>query len=152
MNNYKTMKQITSYHMPTPTCFGTKMPSSGNLSTAKFIGPTRISGADHHHCHHKVNISTSIYSRCCNNNTTQRRASLVTHSRSSILPGLFTHTSISIYDPTVCRPAEEAAASVWNTCWIYETFLLINRLIMLPKHVEVSTWYEACFGFCFILL
>jgi len=42
--------------MPTPTRFGTKVPSSGNFSTAKFIGPTRISGADHHHCHHKVNI------------------------------------------------------------------------------------------------
>jgi hypothetical protein len=94
------MKQITEhtpYHMPAPTCFGSKVPLSGNLSTAKVVGPTRISGADHHHCNLKVNISASTCLHCPNNNTTQRWVSLVTHSQPFIHPGLCTQTSVSIY-------------------------------------------------------
>jgi len=137
--------------MPTLTCFGTKVPSSENLSRAKFLCTKHISGAGQHHCHHKVNISTSIHSHCCNI-ATQRWACLVTHSQTSVLPGLCTQTSVSIYDPTLSPSAKERTASVWNTCWIYELMLLINCLILLPKHVGVGTWYEACFVICFIVL
>jgi hypothetical protein len=93
MNNLKNNKtsQNTLYHMPTPKCFGTKVPSSGNFSTAKFIGPTRILGAGHDH---KVKLSKSIYLHCCNNNTTQRWACLVTHSQPFLLPELCTQTSV----------------------------------------------------------
>ena len=36
----KCITKHTSYQMTIPMCFGTKGPSSGNLSTANFVSPT----------------------------------------------------------------------------------------------------------------
>jgi hypothetical protein len=130
--------------MPTPTCFGNKVPLSGSffLSTAKFVGPSRFQGAHHHHCNRKVNISASTCLHCHNNKTSQRSASLVTHSQRFVHPALCTQTSVSMYDPTVSHPAEDRLAIVQNTCWIYELvvfYKLADNCALVPKHVGVGT-------------